>query len=82
MTTKIYTKADLTQWESAKKDILGSIEANLDAMFEKAHLLAIREDENDSSKRVFLDFDICDKNYVQTASIALPNRLFSILPKK
>lgn len=79
MATKIYTKANMTQWEAVKLQIIDSISKNLDKCFSDAHLVRVVSAEGDPNTR--LSFEYCVADFITTDSIMIPKTLFQIEQK-
>ena len=68
-----YSISNLEQYEAVKADIQGSINAKLDELFKKAHLMSIRTD----GCKTHLTFEWVEKGNLQRDTIWVDARLFS-----
>lgn len=68
-----YSIANLEQYETVKTDIQGSINAKIDELFKKAHLMSVRTD----GCKTHLAFEWVEGGAVLRDTIWVDSRLFS-----
>lgn len=68
-----YSISNPEQYEAVKADIQGSINAKLDALFKKAHLMSVRTD----GCKTYLNFEWVENGSLQRDTIWVDARLFS-----
>ena len=68
-----YSISNPEQYEAVKADIQGSINAKLDALFKKAHLMSVRTD----GCKTYLNFEWVENGVLQRDTVWVDARLFS-----
>lgn len=66
--------ADSKQYEAVKNDLIGTISANIDAMFKKS--VAVKLDETDSGG-LKLVFSVPFEDSMLTSTVCIPNTIIS-----
>lgn len=79
MATKIYTKANMTQWDAAKQQIINSITKNLDNCFADAYLVKVISTDGDPNTR--LAFEYCTADFITSETVMIPKSLFEMEQK-
>ena len=76
----IVSKANNEQYNSLKRDLVGSINTEFDKLFTKAHLVNAHTD--DHLNKTYITFEYVDMGMVRKETISIPSILFTVPEKK